>query len=176
MAVLSDVAAKRVAVFEAGFRDYIAYPFIAAEIDVRLGGTSALRIAGKIIDSAGGHKFSKLNKPTEHESKLVTTTCAFLLKDISVHHDLDYLARLIGTNRNSLARAFKHVIGKGVYAWLREQRMIAATEFLTATDLSIQEISFNVGYEDPGNFSTSFKHLYGVSPRTYRQLMRESKI
>ena len=180
--MLSDGGTQRAAVFQAGFRDYIGYPFVAAEIEVRLGGIGAARLASaeqfvpKTNDPAAEHGFPQLTEPTARDVALVTATCAFLQKDLAVHRDLDGLARRMGTNRNALARAFKHVLGKGAYAWLREQRMIAAARLLEATDLSIQEISFDVGYEEPGNFSTAFKHLYGVSPRSYRQLVRKSKI
>lgn len=182
VAALSDRASKIAAVFQAGFRDYISYPFIAAEINIRINGIWAVPPAGsehaasKGIDPAPERRFSLLHEPTAQEIALVTATCAFLLKDISIRRNLDYFARRAGANRNSLARAFKHVHGKGVYAWLREQRMVSAAKLLTTTDLSVQEISFNVGYEDSGNFSTSFRQLYGVSPRSYRKFMRESKI
>ena len=182
VAVLSDKASKIAAVFQTGFRDYVSYPFIAAEIEVRMGAISAPQpashehVATTRTEPSVKFEFSQQHGPTAQEVALVTATCAFLLKDIAVHRNLDYFARRMAANRNFLARAFKHVLGKGLYAWLREQRMAEASKLLAATDLSIQEISFNVGYEDAGNFSTSFKQLYGVSPRSYRKLMKKSKI
>lgn len=181
LAVLSEESAQRAAVFHAGFSDYISYPFIAAEIAVRLDGIAAVRSASgvqlvsEIINRAVEHGFHHPIEPTAQEVALVEATCAFMQKDIAVHHELDDLARRMGSNRNSLARAFNHVLGKGAYAWLREKRMDAAASLLRTTALSIQEISFDVGYEDPGNFSTAFKHLYGIPPRSYRQIVRNSK-
>jgi len=169
-------------VFQIGFRDYISYPYISAEIRIRLGyintsqPTQDKQLTSKKIDPAVKQSFLQAINLSEPEVKLVTATCAFLLEDISIHRDINSLAHQMGTNRNFLAHAFKHTLGKGVYEWLREQRMMTAIELLTVTNISIQEISFNVGYEDPANFSTSFKQMIGLPPSFYRQIMRKSKL
>lgn len=138
--------------------------------------TGGVQLIPEIIDPASERERRHLHEPSAQEVALVKATCAFMQQDIAVHHDLDGLARRMGSNRNSLARAFKHVLGKGAYAWLHEQRMIAAAGLLRTTALSIQEISFDVGYEDAANFATAFKNLHGMSPRSYRQIVRNSKI
>jgi len=180
--VLPEGSAQRAAVFDAAFCDYISHPFIAAEIAVRLAGASAMRstyggqFVSGIIDPAAEHGLRHSIEPTAQQVALVQATCAFMQKDIAIHRDLDGLARLMGSNRNSLARAFKHVLGKGVYAWLQEQRMIAAARLLRTTALSIQDIGFDLGYEDAANFATAFKLHHGMPPRSYRQIVRKSKI
>ncbi len=66
--MLSDGGTQRAAVFQAGFRDYIGYPFVAAEIEVRLGGIGAARLASveqfvpKTNDPAAEHGFPQLPK------------------------------------------------------------------------------------------------------------------
>jgi len=44
-----------------------------------------------------------------------------------------------------------------------------ACEYLSYTDLSIKEISFKIGFEDPLYFSRTFKNFMGKSPRNYRK-------
>jgi AraC family transcriptional regulator of arabinose operon len=43
-----------------------------------------------------------------------------------------------------------------------------ASEYLNCTDLSVKEISFKVGFQDPLYFSRMFKNYSGKSPRLYR--------
>ena len=48
-----------------------------------------------------------------------------------------------------------------------------ACEYLNYTDLSIKEISFKVGVEDPLYFSRIFKNYMGKSLRNYKQSQRK---
>lgn len=152
----------RAAIYAAGFKDYLRAPYLLREAEVRIPRiVSATKVRSRSISS---------------EQILVDRTCEFLLSDIAQHVTLDDLARQMGTNRTTMSRAFSLVHDKGALAWFREQKMAVAAELLGATDLSIQQISFEVGYEDSNNFSTSFKNLFGLSPREYRKQLRESKI
>ena len=44
-----------------------------------------------------------------------------------------------------------------------------ASRLLREKDLTISEISYTLGYSDPGNFSRSFKKHMGVSPQEFRE-------
>ena len=89
-------------------------------------------------------------------------------KKIGQKHTLDGLSRELLTNRNTLAKAFKNTLGLGVFEWLRQQRIKKATSLLRNTTMCIQAISYEVGYNDPANFSTAFKKATGISPKKYR--------
>jgi len=75
----------------------------------------------------------------------------------------------MATNRNTLSQSFKKVIGISVFAWLRIQRMKQAEILLRTTNKTIQQISFEVGYNDPANFSTSYRQLFKISPQQFRK-------
>jgi two-component system response regulator YesN len=53
-------------------------------------------------------------------------------------------------------------------AYLQQVRMEAAKESLRSTELKTFEIAEQVGYTDPNYFSFSFKKLFGISPKEYR--------
>ena len=57
--------------------------------------------------------------------------------------------------------------------FLVECRIERSCVLLVGTDLSVQEISNSVGFEDPFYFSRVFKEFKGVSPRQYANRMRE---
>ncbi|HCM05729.1 MAG TPA: hypothetical protein DIC30_06930 [Oceanospirillales bacterium] len=52
---------------------------------------------------------------------------------------------------------------------LDEARREKAIELLDNTNFSIEEISINLGYNDPSNFGRAFRRWLGQSPRAYRQ-------
>lgn len=106
------------------------------------------------------------------DSKLVQDTCDYLKNNIYNKFILDDIATFMGSNRSKLAATFKRVLGVGVFEWLRKQRMLKAKSLLIHSDLSIQEIGFEVGYENSANFSSAYKKQFGLSPRQQRNLSK----
>ena len=103
---------------------------------------------------------------------LVQDTCLYLKKNIYNKLILDDIASFMGSNRSKLAATFKRVLGVGVFEWLRKQRMLKAKSLLIYSELSIQEIGFEVGYENSCNFSSAYKKQFNVSPRQERNLSK----
>lgn len=52
-------------------------------------------------------------------------------------------------------------------------RVNNAASLLETTDYSMAEIAAIVGYEDPFYFSRLFRKIKGVSPRDYRNLVKD---
>jgi AraC-like DNA-binding protein len=52
---------------------------------------------------------------------------------------------------------------------LDEARREKAIELLERSATSIEEISVNLGYNDPSNFGRAFRRWLGQSPRAYRK-------
>ena len=48
-------------------------------------------------------------------------------------------------------------------------RMMKAEEILMKTDKNITEISMELGFTSPSNFTRSFKKFTGLSPSEYRK-------
>ena len=51
---------------------------------------------------------------------------------------------------------------------LQQRRFQAAVKLLEETDLSIEDISLDVGYENQSYFFRQFKKRFGMTPRSYR--------
>jgi AraC-like DNA-binding protein len=79
------------------------------------------------------------------------------------------LARRVGLNQQKLKVGFKQIVGSTISAYCQELRLSEAWRMLRATDLSITQVAFEVGYEFPTNFATAFKRRYGVSPYRFRK-------
>lgn len=69
-------------------------------------------------------------------------------------------------------KVFKTVYGESPYQYLKKIRINNAAKMLLETKMNILEISSSVGYENPSKFSSAFKSITGVLPRTYRKEKR----
>ena len=78
------------------------------------------------------------------------------------------VAKYIGIHRSYMTSIFKKKIGISPQEYLMQCRINHACKLLEETDNPIQEISRQVGYDNPLTFSKTFKTYYGVSPRGYR--------
>jgi AraC-like DNA-binding protein len=50
-----------------------------------------------------------------------------------------------------------------------QYRLKQSCQLLLTSELPIGEIAAQTGYDNPLNFSRSFKNAYGISPSEYRQ-------
>ncbi len=80
---------------------------------------------------------------------------------------LDELARLVGVNKGKLNRCFRDVYGTSIFEYLRIHRLEKAKTLLLSGNRSVKEVSVEVGYTEPGNFSKEFKKYFGISPAAY---------
>lgn len=71
-------------------------------------------------------------------------------------------------------RFFKASTGMTFKEYLNGYRVMAASEELMTTDLSIMDIALEVGFESLKTFNRVFKKLKGCSPTAYRQLVDRS--
>lgn len=72
-------------------------------------------------------------------------------------------------DRSYFGKIFKETMGQSPQEFLINYRMTKASVLLKTTDLPIGNISLLVGYSNQLHFSRSFKKIYNLSPREYRQ-------
>jgi transcriptional regulator GlxA family with amidase domain len=82
--------------------------------------------------------------------------------------DFPALARGLGTSYTSFRRAFKQQTGLAPAQFQTEIRLNRARDLLATSDLSVSEISEQVGCSTVFYFSRAFKKKTGFSPRDYR--------
>ena len=66
------------------------------------------------------------------------------------------------------ARLFKKLTGASPHAYLAALRIARAQTLLAETDLSVTDISAQVGYISPSHFAKVFRQATGLSPRAFR--------
>lgn len=82
--------------------------------------------------------------------------------------DLDWVARRLGVSGRTLRRRLSEE-STSYQAILCEVRGNLAREYLTETELPLQDIAALLGYSEPGNFTHAFKRWSGMTPNNYRK-------
>lgn len=87
------------------------------------------------------------------------------------HEDLslDDLAKCLSLSREQFCRFFKQAFRTTPIQYLNQYRLMQASQLLLETDFPVTDIAFQVGFESPNYFSTSFKKLMTVTPSEYRK-------
>ena len=77
---------------------------------------------------------------------------------------LDELAYLSGRSLSSFKREFQDIYGESPARWIREKRLSKAQEMLRSSSLSVADVAYSLGFENPTHFSRIFKQQYGYAP------------
>jgi len=95
-----------------------------------------------------------------------------LERDFARHHDAAHYADALAVPAAALARALTQVTGRSTKDLVVDRVMLEAARLLRFTDLTVQEIAFRVGFDDPLYFSRAFKRRHGEAPMAYRDRTR----
>lgn len=101
---------------------------------------------------------------------------AFVEKFVEVVHkymekgklDYDKMASELCVGRAQLNRKLKAITGMTTKDYVLQLRLAQAKDLLANTNLTVAEITFRCGMDDPGYFSTVFRKATGQTPLTFR--------
>jgi|GEM_PF-1721103 len=86
------------------------------------------------------------------------------------------LASLLSMSESNVYSSFKKQYGMSPIAYLNDYRLYVASELLSTTSYSIENVATAVGMSDMRYFSKMFKRRYNTTPSTYRKnLLNEVK-
>ena len=102
-----------------------------------------------------------------------------LLNFVNQHYDMQLSLKALSNqyfiNYTYCCELFKKVTGKHFSEYITDLRMNKASDYLTKTTLSVNEISEKVGFRDYFYFNKVFKKVKGTTPIKYRNNSRETK-
>lgn len=93
----------------------------------------------------------------------------YLNENYSLPVTVEQLASMTGVSVTYFHRLFRRHTGMTPLQYLQQIRISAAQNYLTSTDLSVQEVSRLVGIEDPRYFTRIFTRSAGSPPSSWRK-------
>ena len=85
---------------------------------------------------------------------------------------LEQIAEECGIDQAYLCRLFRRFGHQAPYRYLLRLKMKYAAEQLRDPRILVKEVAAGIGFEDPFQFSHTFKNVFGVSPDSFRRLER----
>ena len=107
-----------------------------------------------------------------HHDELVLEGQQWLQDKLGERILISDLAQHLDISSRSLSRRFTLATGYSPLAYLQTQRIAEARDLLRRSNLTISEISWQVGLQDVSYFSKLFRQHCDVTPLQYRQAVR----
>lgn len=85
------------------------------------------------------------------------------------------VGRVVGHSRvpeRTLKRRFKQATGLALIDYLQNLRIEEAKHLLESSERSVEEICFEIGYDDPSFFRRLFRRRTGLRPAQYRRMFQ----
>ena len=104
-------------------------------------------------------------------SAMVTDFQNLLDKEYEREHSAQFYSDNLNISPKGLNKAVKKELGRTVSDLIKEKLIIEAKRELYSKELSVKEIAFKLGFEDPAYFSRFFKKETSHSPKEYAELL-----
>jgi transcriptional regulator GlxA family with amidase domain len=113
--------------------------------------------------------FEVASAMSHHGDAAIHKAQSWLARHFSVANPIEQAARISGIPARSFKGRFKSATGHAPIDYVQRLRVEEAKRRLERTDAPVDEISWQVGYEDPAFFRRLFKRITGVTAGTCRR-------
>lgn len=106
---------------------------------------------------------------TQHGDSLVLGLQQWLETNYAVARPVTEMTQKSGLSPRAFERRFRRATGHSPIAYVQQVRVEEAKRWLERTDAPIDQISWEIGYEDAAAFRRLFKRVARVTPGAYRR-------
>ncbi|MCF0069650.1 ATP-binding protein [Dyadobacter sp. CY261] len=154
--------------FKAGADDYIPKPFNFQVLESRIRNLiSSRQSLQALFAPKNGLKASEI-KITPLDQQFLRDMVQVIEKHISnAEFTVIDLAREMGVSRSQFFKRVQTLTGKSPLEVIRDIRLQHAAQLLEKSQLSVAEIAYQVGFNNPKYFARYFKDFYHVLPSAY---------
>ncbi len=158
-------------------------PLSSVRLSAKKAGYEAARLMRLLILGKEKMKGQRIIAPSAGIAVRQSTN-VLMVKNIEVRKALRFIrenmnrpiqvsdvVRVTGLCHRSLNNQFHSELGASISKHVTRARIEYISHLLTDTDMRIQEIAANVGYEDDRHFSRYFKRATGLTPKSFRRKM-----
>ena len=90
-------------------------------------------------------------------------------KHFKTKHTVAEYAEILNKSPKTIYNIFSTINSKSALQYIQERKMLEARRLLCYTELRINEIAYEIGFEDVQTFSRFFKKQEGVSPSEFKK-------
>ncbi|NEW84914.1 MAG: response regulator [Mariniphaga sp.] len=173
---------------EIGASDYITKPFVPEILLLKIKNSIEYRHKLKAyfmnsVDESLGKSFSSKDiQPKEIivnsiDEKILKQALEIVEENIAdSEFSVEKFASALGMESSTLYKKFMALLGMAPGEFIREIRMKRAAQIMSCNKISISEIAYMVGFENPQYFTKVFRKYYDTSPTNYiSNLKKEEK-
>jgi AraC-like DNA-binding protein len=104
----------------------------------------------------------------EKSLDVVNNSITYVMENMGNAISVKEIANNINYTPSHFLYLFKKKTGFSPIHYFNNLKIQRACQYLSFTDMTIKEICFNLGYNDPLYFSRLFKKMMSISPNQYR--------
>jgi transcriptional regulator GlxA family with amidase domain len=144
---------------------------IARFVDVE----EAMRVARLHLLSwheIGQQPFAALTVRHDSSDSLIARCQEWAARHYDQESPVTAMASLSGLSERSFKRRFARTTGMSPLEYVQTLRIEESKQILETTDLSVEAVAVQVGYEDSSFFGRLFRRTVGLTPAQYRKRFR----
>ncbi|MFT7032308.1 MAG: signal transduction histidine kinase/ligand-binding sensor domain-containing protein [Cyclobacteriaceae bacterium] len=159
----------KVSGLETGADDYVGKPFPQQVLELKV---------QNLIEGRRKLRERFVNEFNLSPKELAVTTADerfldLVIKSIEKHmkdpdFGVEFLGREVKMTRGHLYRKIKALTNMTANEFVRSIRLRHAANLLKSSMMNINEVCYEIGFQDPNYYRKCFKKMYGVSPSEYR--------
>lgn len=115
----------------------------------------------------------RIRNSTIKDDPRIRAVVDYIVSHPTEKHTSKKMSAMVDLAQTTFRRLFKQQTGKTPVDFIRDIRLTTAVRKLLISNISISELAYELGFEDPNYFIRIFKKNYGMTPRQYRNSMQE---
>jgi len=120
------------------------------------------------IDKVSQSPFIIFQGQKTHDDEPIKKAQEFIENNFEEKISVDQLASMFALGRRNMERRFKKATSNTVVEYIQRVKIEVAKKNLESGRKNVNEVMYDVGYNDPKAFRTTFKKITGLSPLEYR--------
>lgn len=125
------------------------------------------RLAGKLTDIVINEIEATGESISPYSYRYIETAKKYIAENYALRFSVEDVASHTGISSGYLQFIFKKYFNMGVTEYINYHKIQLAKQYIQGRGLSLKEISFQLGIDDPAYMSRLFKKIEGISYREY---------
>jgi len=121
------------------------------------------------IDRIDQSHFAIFNGQKEHSDEAVKEAQIFIEKNYEQKLNIDQIASMVSISGRNFLRRFKKATSNTPLEYIQRVKIEAAKKKLESSALTVNEVMFEIGYNDEKAFRNTFRKYTGILPLEYRK-------